>query len=476
MAGIDAAVVLDVATGDEVFTLGNHRYSVNSVSWSPDGRWIATASGDSGVRVWNADSGTLEAELVGHTGVVVTVDWAGDSKRLVSGGSDGTAKLWEISGAVARELLTLSAQQTRSGTFAAFSPNGRQVMMGDADITAVKTWDVTLSGDAEIANEETDYLAPVDVAYLPDGRIVTPIDRGSVSIRDVDGGRSPTMLGPGGGSDQPVWRIAVTDDGSRIATVRNFSETVTAWDTESGDEVFEVAPAGEISAIDWSPDGRHLVASSFDGSTTVLDARGRTVQVLDEGRGDEVEDVAFSPDGRTMATASFNQFRPQTARVTLWDWERAQRIRTIELRGPTVVQFDPTGSTIAVGRFDGFVEVRSVPEGELLFEFAAHSGGVDGLAFSPDGTRIATSGQDATVRLFDADDGTQQLVLRGHDYLVSGLAFSPDGTRLVSAAPDGIARVWELDLDDLIAIAEGEVTRGFTDDECRQYLHLEACP
>ena len=76
-----------------------------------------------------------------------------------------------------------------------------------------------------------------------------------------------------------------------------------------------------------------------------------------------------------------------------------------------------------------------------------------------------------------AESGAQRLALRGHELLVSGLDFSPDGKRLVSSAPDGVARVWALDLDELIAIAEAELTRGLTDDECRQYLHLpQGCP
>jgi WD40 repeat protein len=59
---------------------------------------------------------------------------------------------------------------------------------------------------------------------------------------------------------------------------------------------------------------------------------------------------------------------------------------------------------------------------------------------------------------------------------VSALAFSPDGTRLASTSPDATVRVWALDLDDLIEIARAKVTRGLTDDECRQYLHQpEGC-
>jgi len=58
---------------------------------------------------------------------------------------------------------------------------------------------------------------------------------------------------------------------------------------------------------------------------------------------------------------------------------------------------------------------------------------------------------------------------------VFGLAFSPDGTKLATESADGTARVWALDLDDLMEIARDQVTRSLTDEECRQYLHLDRC-
>ena len=43
-------------------------------------------------------------------------------------------------------------------------------------------------------------------------------------------------------------------------------------------------------------------------------------------------------------------------------------------------------------------------------------------------------------------------------------------------AEDGLVRVWALDLDELIAIATDRLTRTLTEDECRQFLHVERCP
>ena len=111
-----------------------------------------------------------------------------------------------------------------------------------------------------------------------------------------------------------------------------------------------------------------------------------------------------------------------------------------------------------------------------LVRFGALSGPLSDIAFSVDGETIATAGEDGTVRLFSATTGAEELVLQGHLYLVSSVEFTADGRKLVSASADGTVRVWALDLDDLLRIAEVNVTRGLTDDECRRYLHLDECP
>lgn len=67
-------------------------------------------------------------------------------------------------------------------------------------------------------------------------------------------------------------------------------------------------------------------------------------------------------------------------------------------------------------------------------------------------------------------------MLRDDESGVELLRFTPDGTKLASGSSEGPVRVWALDLDDLIALAQERLTRGFTAEECRQYLHVERCP
>ena len=97
------------------------------------------------------------------------------------------------------------------------------------------------------------------------------------------------------------------------------------------------------------------------------------------------------------------------------------------------------------------------------------------FAFSPDGSRVALPHIDGTVRLYDTTTGAQQFALPGFGCPVSRVAFSPDGAKLATASSCGGFRIWALDIGDLLDIAQREVPNVLTDEDCRQYLHVDRC-
>ena len=87
----------------QVGTLDGHTELVYAVSWSPDGKTLATAGFDNTVRLWDAATRKEIRKYEGHTKIVMAVAISPDGKQILSGGNDNTAKLWDYPAADAVE-------------------------------------------------------------------------------------------------------------------------------------------------------------------------------------------------------------------------------------------------------------------------------------------------------------------------------------------------------------------------------------
>jgi WD40 repeat protein len=123
----------------------------------------------------------------------------------------------------------------------------------------------------------------------------------------------------------------------------------------------------------------------------------------------------------------------------------------------------------------GAVKIWEASTGEGMLNLAGHTAHVMGVDFSPDGKYLATSSQDGTARVWDAASGEELHVFTSPSGPLYNVAFTPDGKHLIVSGK-GFVYGYMFDLDELIGLAYSRLTRWFTLDECRQYLHQEECP
>ena len=114
-----------------------HQQLVNDVKFSPDCRFIASASFDKSVRLWDGLTGKFLATLRGHVQAVYQLAWAADSRLLVSGSADSTLKLWSVKpkpGTKNTNFLEVDLPGHGDEIYAVdWSPDGQRVVSGGKD-------------------------------------------------------------------------------------------------------------------------------------------------------------------------------------------------------------------------------------------------------------------------------------------------------------------------------------------------------
>ena len=156
--------VWDATTGNTIFTYPGHTDTVYTVAWSPDGLRIASGSWDGTVQLWDTTTGNNAFTYHGHTNQVRAVAWSPDNTHIASGSKDATVQIWN---AATGSTTTTYHGHSSSVEAVAWASRGMHIASGSRD-TTVQLWDAVDGGHPFIYHGHTDYVNAV--AWSPDGR------------------------------------------------------------------------------------------------------------------------------------------------------------------------------------------------------------------------------------------------------------------------------------------------------------------
>lgn len=373
-----------------------HTEGINDATFSPDGRFLATTSQDSSVRLWDVATGQEIGILSGHAQPVNAAAFSPDGTVLATAGEDGFIILWNVA---TQQLISVLNGQEGAVNDLAFAPSGERLVAG-YDSSALRLWDV--------------------------------VNR-----------RSQLRLL---GHANSVNAVAFAHGGSRF-TSGGADGRIIFWNADTGASLFSIEPTLgtdnqpiQINALSYSPDDSQLLAANSNGTATIWNSSDATLAFRVIGHAVALEDVAYSPDGTLFATASSD------STVKMWDATSGQALYTLtsHTNGVSAVAFHPGKAQLVTGSGDSTARLWRTQAGLSPQILSGHTGNILAIGFSEDGRFLATAGSDETARIWQTEDSSQVIAFTDHNNVVNDVAFAPDGTLLATVSDDQNARLWQI--------------------------------
>ncbi|WP_414584743.1 caspase family protein [Scytonema sp. PCC 10023] len=461
----DKTIKLWSVDGRVLQTFTEQPQAVTSVTFSPDGKTIASASEDKTIKLWSINGQVLKT-LTGHTQGATSVTFSPDGKTIASASEDKTIKLWSTDGRVLKTL----AGHTQGVTSVTFSPDGKTIASSSQDNT-IKLW----STNGQVLKTLTGHTQAVtSVTFSPDGKTIASASNDkTIKLWSTDG-QEPKTLSE---HKRAVLSVSFSPDNKTMAS-SDQKGVIKLWSLNDYKPQDFPLQDDRIYSVRFSPDGKTLALASGNNSITLWRPEGESLQII-SGHDGAITDITCSGDGKIIASASEDNtiklwnangqlqrtltghsgtvkslsFSPDSRvlasasedkTIKLWYLD-GRTSKTLRLHGAAVtsVIFSPDGKTLASGSEDNTIKLWNV-DGQLLKTLTGHNGKVISLSFSPDRKMLASASADRTIKLWNLETWKAK-TLGQHDDVVTSVSFNPDSKTLASASQDATVKLWSLD-------------------------------
>jgi WD40 repeat protein len=296
---------------------------ITALGFSPDGSEVAS-SGYHEINFWNVASGAITRRRPGLAERTYDLAWSPDGKSLATASGDpgqfGLVTLWKPTPGGDFERVRDLVEANDCAFAVAFSPDGSLVAAAGADRT-IWIWEVASGKLQATIEDHADWI--FDLAFSPDSKRLASASRDKTcKVFDVAKKESLVTFP---GHAQTVYTVAFSPDGKQVASGGEDNQ-IRLWDPENDGKAIRAIGGfgGPVFKLLFVAGGKELVACSSDKSIRVFDSanKGEALRTL-QGHADWVYTIALSPDGKTLASGSWD------GEVRLWNLADGKPDKTI---------------------------------------------------------------------------------------------------------------------------------------------------
>lgn len=372
-------------------TIPGHAEAVISVAFSPDGRYLASGSGDTTVRFWDVNTETPQYTCKGHKHWVLSIAWSPNGEKLASGCKNAEIRIWDPkTGQLLGKPLVGHKQWI---TWLAWEPlhkntECRRLASSSKDGT-IRIWDTIL---CKTLISLSGHLQSVTcVQWGGEGLIYSASQDRTVKVwRDTDGVLCRTLQGHGHWVNTMALNTAyVLRTGAYEPAKKNVNnnvhgkgeqeEALARYNAVKGDKPeYLVSGSDDFTLFLWQPSESKKHVARMTGHQALIN------------------DVRFSPNGRLIASASFDKS------VKLWDGTTGKFLSAFRGHVSSVYQiaWSADSRLLCSGSADSTLKVWNLKMKKIMCDLPGHADEIYAVDWSPDGERVASGGKDKVLKMW----------------------------------------------------------------------------